>query len=313
MSIPTSGKVKVAVAIGLLSLATACGSAQAAAGAQPDTMEAVAKLDTIQAYSFPLDQYKETPAQRAQLTNGLRSALGKCMERFGFANRFTAKVPVGTDPFPRDRRYLFIDPDLTAKYGYAGMPQKDDSDKDAPDAGRARSASTPSRAPMSVEEQSLLTGEGQQTVNGKSMPSEGCTGEARRAVSASTSADDEWLLTKLENLASDQSEQAPDVVGATKAWSQCMRRAGYAYDTPQQAWEDPRWGPRRDGGALSKEEIDTSTTDMKCKLEVNYLGLRAQAEADAQRRLITENQEALRAYQKNLQTKVQNADKLLAG
>ncbi|MEW9529194.1 hypothetical protein [Microbispora sp. NPDC049125] len=298
-------RAKVVIGVGVMSLAAACGSVHAGAGTQSGTADtkAVPRLDTIQTFVFPLDQYQVTRAQQAQLTNAMRASIGACMQRFGFANRLKEKVPVGVDPFPRDRRYLFIDPALTAKYGYAGAPQSDDTDK--PDDAAKKSAS------MSVDEQSLLTGQGQQAIRGMPVPSEGCTGEGRRAVSANTSDNDEQLVMKIDSNAYDLSMKAPEVGEANKAWSACMQRAGYSYTNPEQAWEDPRWGPRRDGGALTEEEIATSTADMKCKVEVNYLGVRAQAEADAQRQLIAQNLPALQRFQKNLQVKLGNARKLV--
>ncbi len=299
------------VALVLLSSASlaACGAGQATmsvqAGAEAEASVQIPRLLTTQATVLPLDAYKPTGEQMADLTSAVRHSLASCMNGFGFMNYTKKRIHSETAPFPKDRRYLFIDPAKAAQYGYAGAPDAELSAK-PPSASSSTNSSK-----ISPEEESVYTGKGQRLYKGRQVPEGGCLGAARQTVTRGVAADDEWLITQLEGQAFQRAEDDPRVAEVTAQWSACMKRAGYDYSTPAAAWEDPQWRSRRDGGALSDKEKATATADMNCKLEVNYLGVRVAAETEEQQRAIDARGDDLKKFQSNLQIKLANARKLL--
>ncbi|MEV0229241.1 hypothetical protein [Nonomuraea sp. NPDC050786] len=290
------------LALGLISACMLSVSGAAYATSARTGTTDIPKLQTIEDTVYPLDAYKPSPEQVAELTSAMRYSLSDCMSRFGFTNYPKQRVHTVTRPFPKDRQYLFIEPSKAAQYGYAGMPASELSGR--PDAVDVK-------AKPSADEQAVYTGRNQGLYRGVQVPAGGCLGQARRSVLAGMSSDDEWFVTQLEGQAFQQGEADARVTDATARWSTCMARAGHSYANPEAAWEDSRWTARREGGPLTDVEKAVAEADMKCKLEVNYLGVRYTADKEAQERLVAGNGARLKKVTEALRAQLRDAAKVL--
>ncbi len=97
--------------------------------------------------------------------------------------------------------------------------------------------------------------------SGNALPEGGCDAESWRLVAGGP----DWDMLRGESLFSQAAERAeadPRLAAAWRAWSRCMAEAGYEYDTPWEANDDPRWwsAPKP-----SREELATATQDMVCR------------------------------------------------
>jgi hypothetical protein len=66
----------------------------------------------------------------------------------------------------------------------------------------------------------------------------------------------------------EKAQSDPRVIRGFKAWSACMRQAGYSYPTPLTAAGDQRWA-----GAISQAEIQTAVADVRCKQRTDLIGI----------------------------------------
>ncbi|MEU6427486.1 hypothetical protein ABZ860_16470 [Microbispora sp. NPDC046973] len=258
---------------------------------------------TVETAVFPLDVFEPTPEQRVRLVNAVRHSLALCTRRFAIASNDDNPLPPQRDTTPRARRYLFVDPELAARYGYA-VPLPSPAQQRKPP-GSARSARTDTGL-TPIEEQAVLNGQGPKTVRGIRVPEGGCIGAANRRVMKGVPPDAEWLVVRLGTQAYDKALDDPRVKAVNAAWSACMKRAGYSYPTPVKAWEDPRW--RKPGD--TREEA-TAAADMRCKLQVDYLTVRLTTEIEAQQTMIKEHGPELRAVRRHLRTRLANAAAML--
>ncbi|MFI7449984.1 hypothetical protein ACIBQX_21020 [Nonomuraea sp. NPDC049714] len=165
---------------------------------------------------------------------------------------------------------------------------------------------TPSR-----EEDTAFYGKEKKLPDGREVPAGGCYGDALRQVAVGVQKDDEALVQRLKNTAYEQGAGDERVTAATERWSTCMAAAGLSYKTPEDAWQDPRWAAHRNGGPLTPEEKSTASADMACKLQVDYLRVRSEAEIKAQHSVIEAHSAELKALKDDLQVRLSNAAKLL--
>lgn len=90
----------------------------------------------------------------------------------------------------------------------------------------------------------------------------------------------------------EESQRAPEVRKVHRAWSACMKKAGFRYGDPMEAMADPRW---RKSETASAKEIAAAEADVRCKRETDLVKIWSAAEAKIQQRLIKASADDYRA------------------
>ncbi|WP_188189121.1 hypothetical protein [Nonomuraea sp. SYSU D8015] len=228
-----------------------------------------------------------------------RLLLASCMQRFGF--RWNAPEPQPSTFIPRlYRRFLYTPPDQAAEYGY----HRPDHLKDEPANDNGQGAKP------SPDQQLVLSGRGASSLRGTPIPEGGCYGEADRKLATGAPHAPDDVIARLHLESTRRAEADSRFKAVTTRWSACMRGQGYDYRSPSHANDDPRWWS---GKTATPDEIEVSLADVRCKQQVNYLGVAAAVTAAYQQRLIEDNAEVVRAYRKALDVQVRNAARVLSG
>ncbi|MEU0431513.1 hypothetical protein ABZ153_07670 [Streptomyces sp. NPDC006290] len=203
---------------------------------------------------------------------------------------FTATALVGLSG---DFRYGVQDPEQAARYGYQ-----------APRVAYERRY--PKRK-WTLPEYLALTGEffgnDAKAVHGHPIPDRGCLGEADRAIYGTNRRYRRDPVLELESKSFQQGMRDPAWKHADKAWSVCMREAGFHYATPEDARtgrdrEEPEQrlnGEGHDLNEASALEKKTATADVRCKQRTGYVSAVHAVDVRVQNRLITKNRTDLEA------------------
>lgn len=86
-------------------------------------------------------------------------------------------------------------------------------------------------------------------------------------------------MSRLNGPILSQAKRATAVRRATRAWALCMRSAGFRYESPDQATQDPAWR----GGATSRREVAVAIADVRCKARSRFVYVLSTAETALQR------------------------------
>lgn len=141
---------------------------------------------------------------------------------------------------------------------------------------------------------------------GQRIPEGGCIAQARRAVEGASVDPD--LPSKL-NFASWTSQNSDSRVKAGfAAWSKCMSRVGFSYDTPRNANNDDRWSTE----TASQEEIAVAVADVNCKKETNLVGIRMAVDSSYQRLAIAAHGTKLKELKSSFARQLNTANVLIA-
>jgi hypothetical protein len=292
-----------------LLLLLASGLALAACGQQTEPPASPARPTSSNDPRFlPLAAY-DMPDDDGRTVGRARWTLAKeCMDRLGF----DSLKNLATDPIPAwpqrpsgtgvvtlslyasdDLRYGIQDPKQAARYGY-----------------RAAQAEYERRYPhkkWTLPEYLALTGEfvgdDPKSVHGHRIPVRGCLGDADRTIYGSSPQDREDPVLDLETKSLQQGRRDPAWKKADKAWSACLRAAGYRYATPKDAetgsdrerqeLEERLTGSRRDPDEPSALEKKTATADARCKQQTGYVRTVHAVDVRIQNQLIAKNRTRL--------------------
>ncbi|WP_145926797.1 hypothetical protein [Amycolatopsis orientalis] len=251
-----------------------------------------ARVDTadLAKFALPLDAYSPTRAENAAIGKARNTAFKNCMLGFGFDLGPLPDAPpenAGVNEF----RYGLTDEAKAKASGYTVPPQPKPPQPEIPPEGRP-----------------IASGKGERTYQGKPVPEGGCQGEARRKLSEGA-AHDEKLVLRLGEEAGKQAEADSRVKAAFRAWSACMARAGFDYTDP---WQ-PNDNPEFQGLEANAREIATATADVRCKREVNLVGIWASVETAYQERKIGENAGALQNVKAAIRVMLGNAARITNG
>ncbi|SDM82829.1 hypothetical protein SAMN05421869_15826 [Nonomuraea jiangxiensis] len=251
-----------------------------------------------------LMRYVDTPEQRRKATSARARLVKGCMKEFGFSEFSTQEASGNPPPLLSSRRYLYVSPADAARFGYGIDPAtaKDfDKPKDAV------------RAAVPSEEQSVLLGQGLTSYKGKTVAPGGCVRQADGILRKNTPAADLLLPWKLMNQAAGMAAKDERVTSLVAAWASCIRGRGYAYQAPEQAWDDPRWRPARTAAGVSEEEKKAAVADMECKDQVGYVDKLASVQNSYEKDLIRAHVDELEAIQRNQEAFQRNADIVMSG
>lgn len=272
-------------------VAVSSGSEQARVSGEVVVPEGVA---------LPLDAYAFSDKEAQVIGQATEASVMECFQAYGFAAADAEPLPVGSGGAKTERharRYAVADAEVAATYGYH-PPQNGDVRRDFYEAHTA-------------EELQVLVGptEGKSAVSqyrGRAVPQGGCLGQAVAAVAAGDAAAQragEELVSSVQADAWNASLRDPRVLDVFAAWSACMAEAGYSYEAPMQANDDPAW----QSPTASPEEIATATADVACKEKTDLVAVWSSVEAEHQAGSIAKHQKRFDAYRAVLDQQVADA------
>lgn len=284
---------QIAVALGVTIAAAACSSDDKAdSAAAPPVIGTVPRLASMEGQALPLEAYMLQPDQSARILGAREGLVEQCMRRQGFDFSFGTGAPSGgatsaaTDKSQSEMRYL-IDANAAASYGYHG-----------PSFSAAEQATPPE--PTAAEAQALQGEDG----NG------GCFAEVdAQLAERGVIIQDPELVADMNKDGMQRSLEDPRVKEAFALWSGCMKERGYAYATPVDASNDPRWEASE---AASPEEIATAVADTECMVANNVAGVWFAVESAYQKREIEANFEKLEEVRKAIDTSMRVAEEITA-
>jgi hypothetical protein len=284
---PAAAGLLLAAALAL----TGCGGAGQTGDGEPELGDML-RVSDAKTISLPLDAYLNTPATGKAVNQARVILFARCMQRFGFEVHPPAAVNAPPPP-ANDGRYGLADLAEAQRHGYHPA--------------RTSSPAATTEQEMSPAAEAVAEGNGERI---QGLPEGGCLGEARRKMAAGApSPPDPEAAERLALNSHARAAQDSRVRAAVDKWSACMRRAGYDYAHPMKANDDPRFQTDRP----STREIAVATADVRCKQEVNLIGISVTVESAYQRQAIERNAEALRAVKALREAQVRNAARILDG
>lgn len=252
---------------------------------------------------LPLDAYAFTDAESRLIGAATEAAVKECFVANGRAAGdadplpFTAGAREVTDR--HERRYAVADADVAARYGYHPPP--------------ARDLHREFYEGHSADELALLTGtpstgaaDGARS-EAATVPDGGCLGQADAVLAPADGAAQragEELVSTVQSDAWHGALRDPRVLDVFAAWSACMADAGFDYEAPMRANDDPAWWVADTAGP---QEIATATADVACKDRTGLIATWSAVEAEYQAELIAEHQAGLDAYRAVLDRQVAQA------
>ncbi|WTW96774.1 hypothetical protein OG216_26945 [Streptomycetaceae bacterium NBC_01309] len=254
--------------------------------------------------SLPLDAYALSRHERDVVDKAVDVAANACMARFGLSWPPPYRPPA---KFAQNARaYGVISPVDAARYGYhpplpEGVTPADAARLAQEDSGRSASTTATQRA--------VYTGNGFAETGVQGVPAGGCLGEARVSIGAPTAPD--TFVQTLRNEAHEASETDSRVRDLFDRWSSCMAKSGYKYTDPREAHNDDRWWDNSGGGMPTPVEIAVATADVRCKQELNLVGVWVAVESAYQQQAIDDNVEQLTQSREQYTTLMTNARQVL--
>ncbi|MGW6685641.1 hypothetical protein [Streptomyces sp. NPDC054961] len=274
----------------------------------PELPISVTKPTSGTGISLPLDAYVSTPKQRATVLRAEQVLVQGCMRDFGFDYPVPDYSGMSSQPWPDATRFLLFDADRAAQYGYRRPAGERPSGKQAGE----------TNPPLSSAASAVFSGRGASRINGKDVPAGGCVGKAREKLGETPNLIATPLAQRLAGTAYTWSLNDARVRDVFAQWSSCMRRAGLAYRTPQDANGDPTWGEgAKDGDAdgaagaaqapASGPEVTVARADVACKLETNTVGIWSAVVSAYQKKLIDDNAVALQEEKNAVRALIERA------
>ncbi|MCF2531251.1 hypothetical protein [Yinghuangia soli] len=254
---------------------------------------------------LPLDAYRQTDAELEFAGDALSVLVQRCMTRYGvpWPSRAESGWPRGPRPsgIPRNGRlYGVIDAAQVARIGYR-PPAPPLSTL----AVRAPSFTLPGA-------QQVFTGS-VQTYQGQAVPPGGCSAEANTALTGRAEVQPFSLDSPLDDLAglSSATEEPTDprVIAANKAWSACMKKAGYSYADPWAANNDERL---QQGDTAGAEEIAVASADVACRTKTDLTTIWHSVTYENQEKVVRENAELLAKVRADIDACQRKAAEVLA-
>ncbi|WP_157979565.1 hypothetical protein [Kribbella monticola] len=233
------------MALLMLAALCACDSTQTPTQTQTQQAEPAPAAATLPAvdFSLPFDRYRFSRAEQALIQSALDRQTARCLERQGVPAPPAKPLPPA-EVSGNARRYGLIDPSAAQQYGYH------------------------------------LSSDPKGTRGSADHRVSDCENQASRQLLYGVPKVDRSWLDRLNFSSADRSAVAPGVQRVTADWSRCMQTAGFHYSTPLAAMADPRWN--LDTAEISADEIAVATSDVRCKLRVQLVGIRAAAETKIQ-------------------------------
>jgi hypothetical protein len=262
-------------------------SPQPSGASAPGTTATPAAADI----AMPLDAYVDGAAGRV-VANATEVLIAECMRRKGFT--YHADLTAGTETTSqRTGDFGLTDAKLAATEGYPS--------------GAKRAEALIRSATKRPSDAYLMALQGFVHPDLTQSHPPGCQDEAFEQLrSDDLKRVDFELVGRLGLEAKQRAAADRRVLDATRAWSQCMKDAGFSYATPVDAMNA---GWPRDPTA---REIATATTDVRCKEKSDLVRMWLTAEATYQAELVAQNEEALAEIKRLNAERIRRAEAILA-
>lgn len=273
------------VAVLLLTSVSAFGCSSPDKHRQPNAVEPpigqLASIDTVRNVTLPLDTSGLSPDQKLLDVQAEDALIGDCMKRSGAifegSSQSTATAIYLYEEKQRESRFGLVDESKAAQFGYHGEPMPD------------------------------LTKGGQST---SSQAYANCAKEVKSYMGENAPpAEDFVKVFQLPQEAAARTLNDSRYIAMTKRWAACMHGKGYNFDSPEDAAKDTNWPTDKP----TAKELQTATTDVKCKQEVDYLPLVVALRTAYENQLIEENSEALQRVKEYYDRRTKLVADILAG
>ncbi len=262
--------------------------------------------------ALPVDQFLPSAEEIRTMQHGTYEAVATCMKEFGLdfevQPEWYSKVsmfPVEGSEFSYAGLYGLLDSEQAERKGYHAGPNTAASAEDARrEAEReAQRWQTLPDAYLNV----LGAESGGGSYANRMIPQGGCLQEGKRQIQGSKI---DLLVSYEEIMAQSWAEASGDsrVQSVFAAWSDCMLRAGYSYQSPWDANDDRRWGTI----TVSQLGIETAVADVSCKKRTNLVGVYSAVQGAYQYQLINERSQELDAEVEAFDHVVEKAKSLLS-
>ncbi|MFD7258554.1 hypothetical protein [Streptomyces sp. NPDC059874] len=283
------------------------------AGKEPP-IGAVPTLLESRSLVFPLAPYTPDSRQLALLDEAQDVLIDQCMQRYGF--RFTQRRKAdGAVQQDESRRYGISDPAEAAQSGYTNprlgntvRPPRQTLGGNEKLVLHGLEVDPSMKVPMSQEE-AEKSDVATTVVGGQKVPAGGCLRESALKLFTPTKDTVDGMVAQSHGIeAYGRAQKDSRVVAATKAWSECMAKHGYA------AFTDPTAQPPGidEAGMSSPQAVTMAKQDVECKRETNLVGIWYTVEVAYQQRAIERNAETLDVAKKQLDERMKLAATLLA-
>lgn len=298
------------VAVGAVLALAGCSAtgSDGADGAEPRVDATPTMLKTA-GVSFPLDAYEATPEQHNTLTRAQGVLTSQCMARFGFTYQ-APEQPTPSASKSNARIFGLVDLDTAAQYGYLN-PEMANTPAEAPATEALTRAEQlalsgeedldPADLPSNLEEAERTSGSDLR-FNGKQVPVGGCVRESFLKLYARKANEVDILFVfNLKSEAESKAREDSRVRAADKRWSTCMAKAGYTVTDPMKAAEQMGIpGPE----LSSPRAVTAAKADVRCKQQVNLVGVRYTVTKAYQQQMIEEHAETLALAREQLKSRL---------
>lgn len=283
-------------------------------------------------YALPLTPYYPTNTELAQISQASSLLIGRCMERFGYAQDVQAVVraselsaraeALNFGPIGNARRYGLADVAQARRYGYRlradvdGLTAELNAFGDSLGLGAASPGRDLLLTGMSAP---ATTGDVPQKVtqaaDGTAVPDGGCIAEAERQLASKAGAAAGRTAELVSSLKADsylRAGRVAEVVAAEAIWVRCMRDRGYGRARAvMTAAED--LGVDTDSARPAKEELTIASADAACNASSRFAEVYHRVEARLQERQVEEHAEELADIRQEKDAVVKAAAAVLAG
>ncbi|MBX3086885.1 MAG: hypothetical protein KF742_00215 [Cryobacterium sp.] len=316
----TNNKKKIIAVLAGLGVAVLCTGVLSAATFSPKlvgfndepNLTAIPTITTPGDIRLPLDTYLPTAEAIRTMQHGVYEAVANCMTGFGLDfevqpvwYQTVSMFPVDGSEFTNAGLYGLLDAEHAVHDGYHAGPTTVEGVESA---RRQAEEEAESWQNLPDDYLNVLGAEsGGGTYAGKAIPQGGCFQAGKLQVEGSGIE----LLRLYEEISSQSwtsASQDSRVHSVFAAWSECMARAGYSYQSPWEANDDRRWGT----ATVSQLEIETAVADVNCKMQTNLAGIYSAVQSAYERRLIEEHAGELNSAVNSFQRAVERAEAILS-
>jgi hypothetical protein len=149
---------------------------------------------------------------------------------------------------------------------------------------------------------------------------DGCVGQSYDALwegVAGTTEEDGLLLFEIDQRSSAEAWASPAMESALVQWRSCMAGEGYAFATPQEAYQSfggfsaTAENPGPGDATATSTEIATALRDALCKAEIGLPRLWQRQLTEIRQAMVRENRPALQVYADETAQRVANAQALI--
>jgi hypothetical protein len=262
----------------------------------------------------PVDQARLLPSELAAVGRAELITRAACMRRYGFDYRvgFTKSLHA-TLP---DRSYGVMSEEQASRYGYHMAPDVDprvpanqEKQTDLVSAEKARTAEDRRIEHLllygsesdRITDADIQRGESARPrteakvigeYKGKPIREGGCYEEARTEIVGDGGSERNPVAMGIYLRSFDEARKDPEVRKVVKAWSSCMARRGYEYDTPLDAGNDL---PTARKPAPDAHEKKVALADIACKNDTSLIRVWSTVEARYEQRAMAKEKKAIAA------------------